>query len=67
MLGDYGHPNSAAIKWGFSYEDEALGAHQKKMNTEVDVCSFAISTEFPLLGASPDGIVYIGEKKDWFS
>ena len=33
------------------------------MDTEVDVCDFFLSTEFPFLGASPDGIMYIGDYK----
>lgn len=56
LLGEYGHPNSAASKWGI---DHALYVYHKKMNTEVDVCGLFL--EFPFVGASPDGI--IGERK----
>lgn len=60
LLGDYGYPNTAAIHWGCDHEDVALEAYQRKVDVEVDVCGFYLSTKFPFLGASPDGLMYIG-------
>ncbi len=40
-----------------------MQAYELKSNVEVDVCGFYISTQFPFLGASPDGIIYVGEGK----
>ena len=59
LLGDYGYPNSAAINWGVSHEDDALCAYQRTTCTEVDSCGIFISVEYPFLGASPDGIIYV--------
>lgn len=57
LLGDYGHPRTAAIQWGCDHEDVALDVYQRKMGVEVDVCGIFLSTEFPFLGASPDGLI----------
>ena len=63
LLGDYDHPRTAAIQWGFDHEDVALEAYQNKTGVEVDVCGIFLSTELPFLGASPDGIIYTGNGK----
>ena len=38
----------------------SMEAYQQTTNTEVDVCGLFLSAEFPFLGATPDGLVYIG-------
>ncbi len=53
ILGDYGHPNTAAIQWGQKHENDALKAYEDKLNVEVDVCGIFLSTHFPFLGATP--------------
>ena len=35
-----------------------LAEVSKKMDVEVDVCGIFLRTEFPFLGASPDGLMY---------
>ena len=60
ILGDYNHPNSPAIQWGCSREDQAIQEYEAKMNVAVDVCGIYLSTHFPYLGASPDGLMYVG-------
>ena len=37
ILGDYGHPNTAAIHWGHNHESIASEAYQNKMLVEVNV------------------------------
>ena len=63
VLGDYGRPNSSAIQWGCDNEEKAVKAYEVKSNAEIDVCGLFLSTQFPFLGASPDGIMYVGEGK----
>ena len=60
ILGDYGHPNTVAIQWEHNHESIASEAYQNKMLVEVDVCGIFLSTTFPFLGATPDGLVYTG-------
>ncbi len=50
----------AAIQWGQKHENDALKAYEDKLNVEVDVCGIFLSTHFPFLGATPDGLVYTG-------
>ena len=40
-----------------------MKAYKVKSNAEIDVCGLFLSTQFPFLGASPDGIMYVGEGK----
>lgn len=55
-------PNSAAIIWGIDHEDHALDTYQRWILRYM-YGSFFLSTKFPFLGASLDGIMYIGDYK----
>ena len=37
-----------------------MKAYEDKLNVEVDVCGIFLSTHFPFLGATPDGLLYTG-------
>lgn len=63
LLGDYGYPSTAAIHWGCDHEEIALEAYQRKTGVEVDVCGIFLSAKYPFLGASPDGLLYVGNRE----
>ena len=49
-----------ATKWGCRHEQLALEIYSNKTqheNMKLSKCGFFISTEYPFLGASPDGVV----------
>ena len=44
-------------------EEKAVKAYEVKSNAEIDVCGLFLSKQYPFLGVSPDGIMYVGEGK----
>ena len=60
ILGDYGQPSSPAIRWGCDHEESALQQYQTITEVEVDVCGLFLSSSLSYLGASPDGLMYVG-------
>ena len=55
------HPHqfsSTATEWGKQYEPVALQAYIDQTGVVVTKAGFVISTEYPFLGASPDGYVH---------
>lgn len=51
-----------AVKWGIQHEDEcrqAYSSHQTHQHTnfEIELSGFAINSQHPFLGATPDGII----------
>ena len=54
--------STEATRWGCSHEDAARSAYQEKMeatlqNFEIKKSGLVINTQFPHIGASPDGLV----------
>lgn len=58
LLGDYGHPSPVALQWGVDNEDPALWAYEQATGRTVLSCGFFVCLEHPILGASPDGVVF---------
>ena len=55
--------SNAATLWGCQHESDAIGEFIETfaidhIDTRLEQCGLVVNTEYPFLGASPDGIVY---------
>ena len=58
----YDLSKKGAVKWGIQHEDEcrqAYSSHQthQYINFKIELSGFAINSQHPFLGATPDGII----------
>jgi hypothetical protein len=58
----YDLSKKGAVKWGIQHEDEcrqAYSSHQthQHINFKIELSGFAINSQHPFLGATPDGII----------
>lgn len=49
--------NLVSVKWGRDHEEDARSAYEEITNSKVTRCGFFVSKAYPMLGASPDGIL----------
>lgn len=49
--------SSAATEWGHSKENTAIEAYESMSHNAVQHCGFFISSKYPYIGASPDGLI----------
>ena len=57
LLGDYGTPHTAPIQWGCDHEADAIRSYTSKWQTPVSECGIFLSTRYPFLATSPDGVI----------
>lgn len=48
---------SEATEWGKSKEKTAIEAYESMSYNKVERCGFCISSKYPHIGASPDGLI----------
>ena len=61
ILGDYGSPHTAAIQWGCDHETDAICSYARKTQMAVRECGIFLSSSFPYLATSPDGIISLDD------
>ena len=63
LLGDYGIPHTAALRWGCDHESNAIHQYIQQSGAQVEECGVYLSVEFPYLATSPDGIIPLANGK----
>jgi len=48
---------TAAIQWGWDHEGDAISSYKSKSHSIVSECGIFLSTDYPYLATSPDGII----------
>ena len=61
ILGDYGSPHTAAVQWGYGHETDAICSYARKTQMAVRECGIFLSSSFPYLATSPDGIISLDD------
>ena len=61
IIGDYGSPHAAAIQWGCDHETNAICSYAHKTQMAVRECGIFLSSSFPYLATSPDGIISLDD------
>ena len=61
LLGDYGMPRTAAIQWGCNHEADVIRSYMSNRGVLVSECGIFLSTRYPFLATSPDGIVPLSD------
>jgi len=54
VLEDYGVIHNVVIQWGCDNEGDAISSYKSKSHSE---CGIFLSTDYPYLSTSPDGII----------
>ena len=65
----YNSFDNKAVKWGRDHEPAARMRYTRtiqkaQLNAHVIQCGLCVNTKYPTLGASPDGIIKVGQEKE---